>query len=95
MISVHVIFQRLLRCHWFCAHFTLVVKGAWKMVVLHVVQNIVFPRPNLSTYLTLELILSIALLVEGPFHIFQQNVSAISCKSGGRGSVPFFGQKFL
>ena len=86
MISVHVVLQRLLCWHWLRAHFAFVVKGAGEMSVLHVVQNIVFPRSNLSTYFTLELVFTEALPVDEFFDVFQQNVSVIPCKKRGRGS---------
>ena len=56
------------------------------MSVLHMVQDIVFPRSNLSAYFTLELVFTKALSVDGPSDVFQQNVSVIPCKRRARRS---------
>ena len=87
MISVHVVLQGLLCWHRLCAHFAFIIKRSREMSVLHVVQNIVLPSSNLSTYFTLELVFTKALSVDGSSDVFQQNVSVIPCKKIGRGSV--------
>ena len=64
--------------HFLLADVAAVVKRVREVCALNMVQHIVLPASDLSTYFTLVLVLSIALPVSNFFDVFQQNVPVIS-----------------